>query len=117
MRKATWCTTAAVLVFVGLTVVRAVTFGVPDGTRHPFVGTIIFETQSGFFSCSGTLMSPTVFMTAGHCTEEAGVTSLHTWAKFTPAITFEGRSNYPSLAAFLDDKKNGWIKGDAIPHP
>jgi hypothetical protein len=96
---------------------NATTFGEPDGTRHPYVGTIIFQTSSGYFGCSGTLMSPRVFLTAGHCTEEAGVVNLNTWAKFTPSITFPGRQNYASLGDYLDDPKNGWVKGGAVPHP
>lgn len=96
---------------------RATTFGTPDGNRHPYVGTLIFETPSGLYSCSGTLMSPTVLLTAGHCTEEAGVANLRTWVKFDPRITFPGRAGYPSLAAYLDDPKNGWVAGTAVPHP
>ena len=107
---------AALLMVVG-TAIRATTFGEPDGTRHPYVGTIIFQTASGFFSCSGTLLSPTVFLTAGHCTEESGTPNLRTWANFAPKISFAGRENYPTLGAFLDDKRNGWVKGDAIAHP
>lgn len=105
---------AAVVAGAGL---KAVTFGAPDGNAHPYVGAIIFQTASGFFSCSATLMSPTVLLTAGHCTEEGGAANLNTWAKFTPKISLAGRENYPSLGAFLDDTKNGWIKGNAVPHP
>jgi hypothetical protein len=108
---------AAVLIFAAVAVPTAITFGEPDGNRHPYVGAIIFQTPSGFFSCSATLLSPTVLLTAGHCTEEGGLANLNTWAKFTPSITFEGRENYPSLAAYLNDRRNGWIKGDAIAHP
>ena len=97
--------------------VRATTFGTPDGNRHPYVGTIIFETPSGVYSCSGTQMNSRVLLTAGHCTEESGVANLRTWAKFDSKITFPGRANYGSLAAYLDDPKNGWTRGDAIPHP
>jgi secreted trypsin-like serine protease len=43
---------------------RAITNGVPDGEAHPYVG-IIFNDEA---FCSGTLLSPTVFLTAGHCT-------------------------------------------------
>jgi hypothetical protein len=107
---------ATVLIAAGVAL-HAVTFGEPDGKRHPYVGAIIFETPSGFFSCSATLMSPTVLLTAGHCTEEAGIANFNTWVKFTPVIDFPNRSAYPTLAAYLDDKKNGWIKGQAIAHP
>ncbi len=43
----------------------AITGGRPDGTAHPYVG-FVGEPEGGF--CSGTLLSPTVFLTAGHCT-------------------------------------------------
>lgn len=117
MKRILLATAAALTLAAAGTALYAVTFGEPDGTRHPFVGTIIFQTPSGYYSCSGTLLSPTVFLTAGHCTEESGVANLKTWVKFTSKISFPGRANYPSLGAYLDDKKNGWIAGDAIPHP
>ena len=96
----------------------AVTFGQPDGNAHPFVGTILFERADGYYSCTGTMMSPTVMMTAGHCTEEGGVVNLRTWVKFTPDISVHsGCSTRKCLDKFLDDPRNGWVKGTAIPHP
>lgn len=48
----------------------AITFGQPDGTLHPYVGLLIGHDAQGFFAiCSGTLVAPTVFLTAGHCTD------------------------------------------------
>jgi hypothetical protein len=49
----------------------AITDGVPDQSGHPFVGLMIAKDAAGnpLWRCSGTLMSSTVFLTAGHCTE------------------------------------------------
>jgi hypothetical protein len=48
----------------------AITFGEPDGDGHPNVGSIVLRLGDGrlFQSCSGTLISETVFLTASHCT-------------------------------------------------
>jgi hypothetical protein len=46
----------------------AITGGDPD-TVHRNVGLVRFTTAAGRFRCSGTLISPTVVLTAGHCTE------------------------------------------------
>jgi hypothetical protein len=89
---------------------KAITWGEPDGNGHPHVGTVLFQRPSGFFSCTGTLLSPTVMVTAGHCT--AG--NIRTWVSFDPVITFEGIQNYPNAIAYLDAE---WHIGQAIPHP
>ena len=49
----------------------AIINGQPDGERHRYVGLVTFYDTDGVYlwRCTGTLMSPTVFMTAGHCTE------------------------------------------------
>lgn len=51
--------------------VGAITDGEEDGNGHPFVGLMVAQTEAGapLWRCSGTLISPTVFLTAGHCTE------------------------------------------------
>src|SRR5688500_4052642 len=50
---------------------KAVTDGELDGEGHPYVGLMVAQTASGapLWRCSGTLISPTLFLTAGHCTE------------------------------------------------
>jgi len=49
----------------------AITYGTQDGSAHPYVGMVIFYGADGvrMYRCSGTLISPTVFLTAGHCAE------------------------------------------------
>ena len=42
---------------------RAITGGQPDGNGHPYVAYL----DNGVFACSGTLVSPTVLITAAHC--------------------------------------------------
>jgi secreted trypsin-like serine protease len=48
---------------------QAITFGVNDNGRHPNVGALIRDDpEDGLIQwCSGTLISPTVFLTASHC--------------------------------------------------
>ena len=50
---------------------EAITYGTKDGNAHPYVGMVIFYDADGvrLYRCSGTLISPTVFLTAGHCAQ------------------------------------------------
>ena len=63
--------------------VGAITNGELDGDDHPYVGLMVAGTtdENGDFvpawRCSGTLLSPTVFLTAGHCTD--GATHVEIW--------------------------------------
>lgn len=49
----------------------AITDGALDGNDHPYVGLMVAQDEAGrpLWRCSGTLISPTVYLTAGHCTE------------------------------------------------
>ena len=46
----------------------AITGGELDGNNHPNVAMIYFYQPDGRFRCSATLVSPTVLVTAAHCT-------------------------------------------------
>ena len=54
---------AAVVFAVLPTSAGAIIGGQPDGTNHPYVA----YSDNGVFSCSATLLSPTVMLTAAHC--------------------------------------------------
>lgn len=100
---------------VASSTLHAITFGEPDEGEHPHVGTLLFvQNGEGFFSCSGTLISPTVMLTAGHCVEEAGTKNDLTYVRFDEdAIGDIG--NYATLQDWFD---NEWIlAADVIPHP
>ncbi|TFC91256.1 MULTISPECIES: trypsin-like serine protease [Cryobacterium] len=72
MRHKTLTATVAALALVILAASPAygITDGAPDGDDHPYVGLMVAQDAAGapLTRCSGTLISPTVFLTAGHCT-------------------------------------------------
>ena len=59
------------LVFSTIGAASAVTDGELDGEGHPYVGLMVAQDEDGnpLWRCSGTLLSSTLFLTAGHCTE------------------------------------------------
>lgn len=96
---------------------HAITWGQPDGNAHPHVVALLFQQGASLYSCTGTLVTPYVVVTAGHCTEAAGQANTATWVRNTPDIdqAFAAeRPNYPSTLAWLNDT---WVRGTAIPHP
>jgi Trypsin len=77
---------------------------VPD-FEHPFVGLVVFYDENGEFShrCSGSLLTPTVFLTAGHCTDGAASARVYfqqdAGAHFDPVTEVDPVSGYPETCA------------------
>src|SRR3954452_16313726 len=80
----------------------AITDGTADGNGHPNVGGLVAATaysDGTWIYCSGTLISPTVFLTAAHCAEASDrvrvtFSSAYQDGDKTYSGTFHGDSAY-----------------------
>jgi hypothetical protein len=115
---------AAMLAFtvVGALPATAITGGEPDGNRHPNVGLLVFyDARDGLqYSCSATLVSPTVLVTAAHCTEGTVGVALVT---FESVISQEPPSPVPDAEdpgiGYTPEEleADGYLWGTLIAHP
>lgn len=69
MKMQTLCRLAATLLMAAGTSAHAITHGQLDGNKHPAVGALVDYDSRGtaYAFCTGTLISPTVVLTAAHC--------------------------------------------------
>jgi len=96
----------------------AITDGSLDNGAHPYVGLMVAKAadDTPLWRCSGTLLSPTVFLTAGHCTEAPAARAVIYFADNVvsgtggtpPNICATGRIGYPC---------NGGAAGTPYTHP
>jgi hypothetical protein len=119
-------TLAAATLTLGLAVggaalpAAAITGGEPDGNGHPNVGLILYYTDEGRFRCSATLVSPTVLLTAAHCTDGVVGSTLVT---FDSVIAEEPPSGFPVAAdpteGYTDEElaEAGFLSGTSYTHP
>lgn len=89
MRKLLVLLAAIATVVVAAGPAQAVLYGQPDNNEHPYVGVIRFFDAEGnyLWRCTGTLISPTVVLTAGHCTFDTA--SAEAWFTETAPSTDE----------------------------
>lgn len=108
----------------------AVTGDFVEDLEHPYVGMVALYDQDGAYlqRCSGSLLSPTVFLTAGHCTStETGSVTARVYLQqgagvgYDPATGVDPATGYPeycaegtlgTLCATSDELHNyGWFPG------
>jgi hypothetical protein len=132
----------------------AIKNGSADNGAHPYVGELLlyspteidsrFTDPGAWFDCSGTLISPTVVVTAGHCVTGVGRNGSATpdctsssgsacgndmWINFSEAPDFtnfppsanyipdNNAQRYTDRAAFLNNAANGWVHATVYVHP
>lgn len=85
----------------------AITNGQPDAGRHPYVGLMVALDADGvpLWRCSGSLLTPTVYLTAGHCTE-APAAHVEVWFDEGPILTD------PDYLAALQSDPDGIVSCD-----
>lgn len=87
---------AALILLMSLGSAAAVTDGELDGDRHPHVVLLLMEVGGQpAFRCSATLLSPTVVLTAGHCTSNYPDSPFTGMRVFTESNVQNGNNNYP----------------------
>ena len=97
---------AAIAVLATATGGSAITNGQPDGDNHPYVGLAVFDVldaqgqQAPSHRCSASLLSPTLVLTAGHCTD--GTVAARVWfdeiVQTNTEYPFSGATSYDGTA-------------------
>jgi V8-like Glu-specific endopeptidase len=94
----------------------SITGGTPDGSAHPYAGALVVD---GRVACSGVLVSPTVFLTAGHCVTGA---SARVDVTFDPQLDAESWTLAPATAHLdpaygVDDKDSHDLAAIVLDRP
>lgn len=96
----------ALLLLVTTLPAAAITNGELDGEGHPNVGLMIADIDGEpAWRCTGTLIAPKVFLTAGHCTGD-GANGARVW--FDTDLTDNPEYPYGGVTSY---------EGTPIPHP
>jgi hypothetical protein len=88
LRRAVIVTASLAALLLGASGAMAITNGQPDNGRHPYVGLMVALDTNGFplWRCSGSELTSTVYLTAGHCTT-APAAHVEVWFSEGPVTT------------------------------
>lgn len=91
---------------LGTAPAQAITNGEPDNGRHPYVGLAVFDVDGQpSHRCSVSLLSPTVVLTAGHCTD--GTDAARVWfdenVQTNTEYPFSGTTSYDGTPYTYED--------------
>jgi Trypsin len=108
--------TAVLLAAVGTS--WAITGGQVDGNAHPNVAMIVFYQPDGRFRCSATLVSPTVLVTAAHCTDGVRGKVIATFDPVAPPSprAADDPGDGTSTTGYVSTPA-GWLAGTPHAHP
>jgi len=88
--------TAIAVLAIAVSSVGAITDGELDGEDHPHVVLLLMEVGGEpMYRCSGTLLSPTVLLTAGHCASNYPDEPYSGMRVFTESDVENGDNSYP----------------------
>ena len=106
MRRTLLALAAAAALAVGATApAAAITGNYVDDFEHPYVGLLTTFDADGEFAgrCSGSLLTPTVFLTAGHCTQGVETAVVYfqqdAGANYDPETETDPVTGYPDTCA------------------
>ena len=130
---------------LGAAPASAVKGGTADNGAHPYVGQMFafdpagadarFGDPGSWFTCTATLVSPTVVVTAGHCASGVGVGGsadpdntggTDVWltlgevpdkSMLAPSSTFSSNADRYAAWSQAFDASTSWVRATAYPHP
>ncbi len=81
---------------------QAITGDYVTDNEHPFVGLVVFYDAAGKFigRCSGSLLTPTVFLTAGHCTD--GATTARVYFQQDAGANYDSKTMRDPVSGYPD---------------
>lgn len=88
---------------IGAAPAGAITGNFAADNTHTYVGLIAFYDDHDVFThrCSGSLLTPTVFLTAGHCTDATtGATNARLWFQQDAGADFDSATGTPAKSGY-----------------